>query len=41
MTTEDVNKFFLDALNFAINQLVTNGSLTATAVLMSTDGGSS
>lgn len=38
MTTEEINKFFLDALNFAINQLITDGSLPATAVLMTTTG---
>jgi hypothetical protein len=38
MTTEETNKFFLDALNYAINQLVTDGSMTATAVLMTTAG---
>ena len=38
MTTEETNKFFLDALNFAINQLVTEGSLSAAAVLMTKGG---
>ncbi|MFA7402362.1 MAG: hypothetical protein WC007_00085 [Pelobacteraceae bacterium] len=38
MTAEETNKFFLDALNFAIHQLVTDGSLPATAVLKTTDG---
>jgi hypothetical protein len=38
MTTEETNKFFLDALNFAIQQLVTDGSLPATAVVMTTAG---
>ena len=38
MTTEETNKFFLDALNFAINQLVSAGSNPATAVLMTRGG---
>jgi hypothetical protein len=38
MTTEDINKFFIDALNYAINQLVTDGSLPATAVLLTKAG---
>jgi len=38
MTTEETNKFFLDALNFAIHQLVTDDSIPATAVLMTTSG---
>jgi hypothetical protein len=38
MTTEETNKFFLDALNFAIHQLVTDGSLPATAVLLTSGG---
>jgi hypothetical protein len=38
MTTEETNKFFLDALNFAIHQLVTDGSLPATAVVMTNSG---
>ena len=33
MTTKETNKFFLDALNFAILQLTTDGSLPATAVV--------
>lgn len=33
MTTDETNKFFLEALNFAIHQLVTDGSLPATAVV--------
>jgi hypothetical protein len=27
MTPEEINKFFVDALNFAMNQLVTDGAL--------------
>jgi len=38
MTTEETNKLFLDALNFAIHQLVTDGSLPATAVLLTAGG---
>lgn len=38
MTADEINKFFLDALNYAMNQLVTKGSMPATAVLMTTDG---
>jgi hypothetical protein len=38
MTPEEINKFFLDALNFAMNQLVTDGTLPATAVVMTTSG---
>ena len=38
MTTEETNKFFLDALNFAIHQLTTDGSLPATAVVKHPDG---
>ena len=38
MTTEETNKFFLDVLNFAIHQLVTDGSLPATAVVLTTTG---
>ncbi|MDD2850899.1 MAG: hypothetical protein PHY09_03245 [Desulfuromonadaceae bacterium] len=38
MTTEVINKFFLDALNYAINQFVTDGSPPALAVLMTTNG---
>jgi hypothetical protein len=38
MTSEEIDKFFLDALNFVINQLVTNDSIPATAVLMSKGG---
>jgi hypothetical protein len=38
MTTEEINKFFLDALNFTINQLITDGAITATAVLMTKPG---
>jgi hypothetical protein len=39
MTTEEINKFFLDALGFGINQLVTDASLPAAAVVMTTGGG--
>ena len=38
MTTEETNKFFSGALNFTINQLVTEGSLPATAVVMTAGG---
>jgi hypothetical protein len=38
MTSEETNKFFLDALNFAINQFLTDGSLSATAVVKTTGG---
>jgi hypothetical protein len=38
MTTEEANKFFLDALTFATNQLITDGSLPATAVIMTNNG---
>lgn len=38
MTEQETNKFFLDALNYAINQLVTDGQLPATAVVMTNDG---
>ena len=38
MNTEETNKFFLDALNFAINQFVTDGSIPAMAVLKTTTG---
>lgn len=38
MTTEEINRFFSGALNFAMNQLVSDGSLPATAVLMTTGG---
>jgi len=38
MTAEETNKFFLDALNYAIDQLVSGGSLPATAVIMTANG---
>jgi hypothetical protein len=38
MTTEETNKFFLYALNLAINQLVIDGSIPAIAVLMTKGG---
>ncbi|MDA8430814.1 MAG: hypothetical protein M0T70_16290 [Geobacteraceae bacterium] len=38
MTTEEINKFFAGALNFAIHQLVSDGTLPATAVLMTRGG---
>src|SRR3974390_1917973 len=38
MTPEETNKFFLDALNYAINQLVSDGSLPAAAVIMTAAG---
>jgi hypothetical protein len=38
MTPEEINKFFLDALNYVTNQLVIDGSMPATAVVMTTTG---
>lgn len=38
MNIEETNKFFLDALAFAINRRVAGGSLLATAVLKTSSG---
>ena len=38
MTSEEINKFFLDALNYVTKQLMTDGSIPATAVVMTADG---
>ncbi len=38
MTAEEINNFFLVALNYAINQLVTEGQLPATAVIKTATG---